>query len=120
MYTIIPTEKFKSDIEYYEKKKKFRHIDSDIGTVIKELVKGDLIGDPIDGIGEFNDSDNKVVKVRVANTDTKMGKSNGYRMIYYAIKEDYSIYLLSIYYKKDDKRILTDDQIIKLVKDNCL
>lgn len=48
MYTIIPTEKFKSDIEYYERKKRFRHIDSDIGSVVKELVKGDLIGKPIE------------------------------------------------------------------------
>lgn len=30
MYTIIPTKKFVEDIEYYEKKKKFRHIDEDI------------------------------------------------------------------------------------------
>lgn len=47
MYTIIPTEKFKSDIEYYESKKKFKHIDEDIGTVVKDLVTGNLIGDEI-------------------------------------------------------------------------
>ncbi len=56
----------------------------------------------------------------MANTDTKMGKSNGYRMIYYAIKDDKTVYLLSIYYKKDDKRILEDEDIIKLVKEYCL
>lgn len=78
------------------------------------------MGNLLNGIGEFNDANNKVVKVRVANTDTKMGKSNGYRMIYYAIREDLTIYLLSIYYKKDDNRVLTDDEIIKLVKENCL
>ena len=68
----------------------------------------------------LNDSSNKIVKVRVANTDTKMGKSNGYRMIYYAIKEDLSIYLLSIYYKKDDKRILDNSEIVDLVRKYCL
>ena len=47
MYTIIPTEKFKSDIEYYESKKKFKHIDEDIGTVVKDLVTGNLIGTEI-------------------------------------------------------------------------
>ena len=47
MYTIIPTEKFKEDIEYYETKKKFKHIEEDIGIVIKELVIGNLIGDEI-------------------------------------------------------------------------
>lgn len=47
MYTIILTDKFKSDIEYYESKKKFKHIDEDIGTIVKELVTGNLIGDEI-------------------------------------------------------------------------
>ena len=49
-----------------------------------------------------------------------MGKSNGYRMIYYAIKEDLNAYLLSIYYKKDDKRVLTNEEIIELVNKYCL
>ncbi|MCI9063829.1 MAG: hypothetical protein HFJ17_04435 [Clostridia bacterium] len=68
----------------------------------------------------LNDKNNKIIKVRVANTDTKMGKSNGYRMIYYAIKEDKSIYLLSIYYKKDLRRIISNQEIINLVKKYCL
>lgn len=68
----------------------------------------------------LNDEDNKIIKVRIANTDTRMGKSNGYRMIYYAIKEDMSIYLLSIYYKKDDKRVLSNQEIVDLVKEYCL
>lgn len=68
----------------------------------------------------LNDENNKVIKVRIANTDTRMGKSNGYRMIYYAIKDDLSAYLLSIYYKKDDKRVLTNEEIKELVKKYCL
>lgn len=47
MYIIIPTEKFKEDIEYYETKKKFKHIDEDIGTVVKDIVTGNLVGDEI-------------------------------------------------------------------------
>ena len=68
----------------------------------------------------LNDENNKIIKVRIANSDTKKGKSNGYRIIYYAIKEDKSIYLLSIYYKKDDNRILTNEQIIELVDKYCI
>lgn len=67
----------------------------------------------------LNDENNRVIKVRIANTDTRMGKSNGYRMIYYAIKDDKTAYLLSIYYKKDDKRVLTNEEIIELVH-KCL
>ena len=47
MYTIILTDKFQTDIEYYEKKKKFNHIDEDIGTVVKDLSKGILVGEEI-------------------------------------------------------------------------
>lgn len=68
----------------------------------------------------LNDENNKIIKVRIANTDTRMGKSNGDRMIYYAIKEDLNAYLLSIYYKKDDKRVLTNEEIIELVNKYCL
>ena len=68
----------------------------------------------------INDNNQKVIKVRIANTDTKVGKSNGYRMIYYAIKEDETAYLLSIYYKKDDKRILNNSEIKELVEKYCM
>ena len=68
----------------------------------------------------INDKDNKLIKVRIANTDTRMGKSNGYRMIYYAIKQDEIAYLLSIYYKKDDKRVLSNEELKELVQKYCL
>lgn len=68
----------------------------------------------------LNDKNNKIIKVRIANTDTKEGKTNGYRMIYYAIKEDNTVYLLTIYYKKDDRRIINNDEIVKLVNEYCL
>ncbi len=68
----------------------------------------------------INDNNNKVIKVRVANSDTKMGKSNGYRIIYYAVRNDGKVYLLTIYYKKDDKNIPTNKEIEKLVKKYCI
>ena len=68
----------------------------------------------------INDNNNKVIKVRVANRDTKMGKSNGYRIIYYAVRNDGKVYLLTIYYKKDDKNIPTNKEIEKLVKKYCI
>lgn len=68
----------------------------------------------------LNDRNNKIIKVRIVNTDTNSGKSNGYRMIYYAVKENKEIYLLSIYYKKEQRRILTKSQIVELVNKYCL
>ena len=84
---------------------------------VKELEKGNLLGDAIPGL-VFDD--NETVKVRIANTDTRVGKSNGYRMIYYVVKNDYEIYLLTIYYKKEDNKIPSNKEIEALVKEYCL
>ena len=102
-YEVIPTPKFDSNVEFYIKKRKYRHIRADIAPIIEELEKGNLIGDEIPGIsakvGEHT------YKVRAANTDTHVSKRDGYRLIYYAIQDDTIIFLLTLYYKKDDKRV---------------
>ena len=105
------------DRRYYLKKKKFKHILEDVDDIVKELEKGNLLGDAIPGL-VFDD--NETVKVRIANTDTRVGKSNGYRMIYYVVKNDYEIYLLTIYYKKEDNKIPSNKEIEALVKEYCL
>lgn len=116
-FEVIPTEQFEKDVQYYLKKKKFKNVLDDIDEVVSELEKGNLIGDAIPGL-TFDD--NVTIKVRMANTDTKVGKSNGYRIIYYAIKSDCEIYLLTLYYKKEDNRIPTNKEIENLVKEYCI
>lgn len=116
-YTVIPTPKFEQDIDYYERKKKFKHIVDDISEVVKELEKGVLLGDVIPGIRVPNNS--HTYKVRSANTDTKVGKSNGYRIIYYVIKDDKEIYLVTVYYKKEDNAIPTNEQIAEWINEYC-
>ncbi len=118
MYTVIPTEQFEKDVKFYLKKKKFKHIASDIKSVTDELERGNLIGDEIPNlkvslIGH-------TFKVRTANSDTGAGKSNGYRIIYYAVKDDKEIYLLTIYYKKDDNNIPSNNEIANLIKEYCI
>ena len=117
LFEIIPTKQFEDDLRYYLKKKKFKHILEDVDDIVKELEKGNLLGDAIPGL-VFDD--NETVKVRIANTDTRVGKSNGYRMIYYVVKNDYEIYLLTIYYKKEDNKIPSNKEIEALVKEYCL
>lgn len=46
-YTVIPTPKFLQDIDYYEKKKKFKNITDDIDNIVKDLELGNLVGDDI-------------------------------------------------------------------------
>lgn len=115
IYEVYPTPQFIKDVKYYKKKKKFKHVDDDIDAVVKEIENGNLIGDEISGIGlPFNED---IYKLRIANSDTKSGKSNGYRLIYYVIKNDKEVYLLSLYYKKDTNSILTKTQITELIKE---
>ncbi len=116
-FEVITTERFEKDVQYYLKKKKFKHILDDLDKVIIELEKGNLIGDSIPGL---NFEESETIKVRVANTDTKAGKSNGYRLIYYVVKSDREIYLLTIYYKKEDNNIPSNREIEDLVKMYCI
>lgn len=83
---------------------------------MSELEQGNLIGDELQGIQAKTSTSNKSYKVRVANSDTKVGKSNGYRLIYYAITDDLEIYLLTIYYKKDDNDIPTENEIVGIIQ----
>jgi len=75
-YSIIPTPRFEKDIDYYMRKKKFTKIDDDIDVVVSELEKGNLLGDIIPNL-KIN-SDEHTYKVRVTNSNTGVGKSNGY------------------------------------------
>ena len=106
------SKKINEDIDYYIRKKKYRKIIDDIASVLPYLESGILIGDKLSG---FNLPEGAALyKVRIANTSANVGKSNGFRLIYYVATED-EIYLLTIYSKKDDERIPTDDQIALIV-----
>lgn len=118
MYTVIPTARFEKDIKYYIKKKRYFHIGEDIRQITNELQQGHLIGTEIPGL-KISDHGH-IFKVRSNNTDTHSGQSNGYRILYYAISEELKIYLLTIYSKKDDNNIPSDNEIISLVNTYCV
>ncbi|MBR0262087.1 MAG: hypothetical protein IJQ85_09890 [Selenomonadaceae bacterium] len=110
---IVATKYFKADVKFYLKKKKFFKINDDIDTVTDELGQGNLVGDRLE---DLDLPDNiAVYKVRIANSSINVGKSNGFRLIYYVVIEG-KIYLVSIYSKKDDNRIPSDKQVELLIK----
>ena len=111
---VIWTTRFQKDIEYYIKKKKYFKIKADIQSVVDELEKGNLVGDELQNINV----NGKTFKVRTANTSANVGKSNGFRIIYYAVSEDNKVYLLTIYSKKDDNRVVTDEEIKQCIEEN--
>ena len=114
MYKIVPTPKFQSDVKHY--KKRFKNVTKDLDTIIGKLAIGELIGDNVPKV-KIKDVNEEIKKVRVINTDSNKGKSNGYRLIYYVVKNDGTIYLLTVYYKKDKENI-TSEEIIQLIKEN--
>lgn len=117
VFEIIPTNNFNKDMKYYIKKKKYKNITKDIEPILESLSKGEFLGDEI---ADLKLGEDKTYKVRIANSDTKSGKSNGYRLIYYVEVNDKIIFLVTIYHKKDDERILTDTEIVNIIKENIL
>ena len=110
---VTATPHFEEDVKFYVKKKKHLKIYDDIKSVTDELVTGNLVGDKLTGL-ELK-AGAAAYKVRIANSSTNVGKSNGYRILYYVAVED-KIYLLTIYSKKDSNRIPNDAQISMLIK----
>ena len=106
---LIKTEqRFLDNVKFYIKRKKYLRIKADIEPVIEELKSGNLLGDKMSGYNIPEGS--AVYKVRVPNSSTGSGKSNGFRILYYAKIGD-EIYLLTIYSKKDTERIPGRSQI---------
>ena len=106
------SKKINDDIDYYIRKKKYKKIIDDIASILPDLEAGNFVGDRLDG---FNLPEGAALyKVRIANTSANVGKSNGFRLIYYVAIGD-EIYLLTIYSKKDDERIPNDAQIALIV-----
>ena len=110
---VQPTRDFKADVRYYIKKKKYLKITDDIKTVTDELEAGNLVGDKLENL--HLDEGTAAYKVRVANSSANVGKSNGFRIIYYVVI-DQKAYLLTIYSKKDDNRIPNDAQLMMMIK----
>ena len=82
--------------------KKYRQVPTDLQPVLEQLQLGEFLGVQIPDIGT------PVMKVRIRNSDTKKGKSGGYRLIYW-ISSTKLIVLLDIYSKSDREDIEVDE-----------
>lgn len=98
----VPTIEIRLTPEFQTKfkalKKRYRNIQSDIKPIFEQLENGLVPGDQFSGIDAF------VVKVRVKNSDSKRGKSGGYRLIYW-IASPTLIIMLDIYSKSDQENV---------------
>lgn len=78
--------------------KRYRRIGDDLNALINQLKGGDTPGDQVTGVGY------PVYKARIKNSDTRRGKSGGYRVIYYLQSEE-QIVMVTVYSKSDQSDI---------------
>ena len=107
MINIIPTKFFEKD--FAQLYKKFKSIVQDVEKLKKVLQNTPRNGESLG---------NNCYKIRLKNSDLNKGKSSGYRVITYIVKDDY-IYLLSIY-SKNEKETISNKEILNILKDENL
>lgn len=94
------TREFKRNLRQLARK--YRHIQSDLQPVLRDLEQGLTPGDRIAGVSAI------VYKVRVRNSDSGKGKRGGYRIIYH-IQTETQLILITIYSKTEQADITSED-----------
>ncbi len=90
--------------------KKYKQLPTDL-----KVLKTELLENPKSGI----ELGHGCYKIRLANSSIPMGKSGGFRIIYYYIDTKNNLYLMSIYSKSELENI--DDKIIlNILRENGL
>lgn len=87
--------------------KKYRQLAKDL-----KLLEKELLANPEAGI-EILPS---CFKIRLVNSSTRVGKSGGFRVIYYYLDENNHIYLLSIY-SKTEQGTISEAILKELIKE---
>ncbi len=114
MYDIEYTSNFKN--QFKRLLKKYPKSEDEFKKVFEELENGNLIGVAYDNLGLDEGED--VYKVMVANIDANRSPKNGFRMIYYAIKNDELIFMLAVYAKKEVSN-LKQSEVKELIRKYC-
>ncbi len=96
-YDVHLAETFQKSIKAL--KKKYPHVKDDLFSQIRALEEDPTRGDPIPGWNK------EVWKVRVASSDVKKGKRDGYRLIYFWKAGEMKVYLLVAYFKGEKAEI---------------
>ena len=102
---IISLESFKKDAKELFKKNKKLPIDlKKLNDILQENLKS--------GIELSSD----LYKIRLENSSSKVGKSGGFRVIYYYIDKNENLYLLKIYSKTEIPNI-KEEVLIKILNE---
>ena len=88
--------------------KKYKQLPADLKALKKELFEN-----PKSGV----ELGNRCYKIRLANSSIPIGKSGGFRIIYYHIDTNDNLYLMSMYSKNELENI-DDKVILQILKEN--
>ena len=102
--------KFLKDAKRLKEKKNFRKIADDIKEVESWLRSGEMTGDLIPGLSGL-----QIFKIRQKNSSSNSGKGGGFRIIYYQIREDDVIVMLTIYSKTETENI-SKSEILEILE----
>jgi len=86
--------------------KKYKKLPDDLQVLVQELNQNPRVGIDLGA---------NCYKIRLANSSIPIGKSGGFRVVYYYYNGDLDLYLLSIFSKRDMENI-SDNKIVELLK----
>ena len=104
-YNIIATPKFKKEIKRLAKK--FHSLKNEYAALIEKLQENRAYGTPIG---------NGCYKIRLAIASKNKGKSGGAGVITYALIENNTVFLITIYDKSEQEDI-SDKELATLLKE---
>ncbi len=102
--------RFLKDAKRLKEKKNFRRIADDIKEVEDWLKSGKKKGDLIAGLSGL-----QIFKIRQKNSSTNSGKSGGFRILYYQMRENSAIVMLTIYAKTEAENV-SKQEILEILK----
>jgi len=108
MISINLSQKSVKDLKFL--KKRFPKIDNDLDKLFSSLTTGKVIGARIREFKSF-----EIYKARLNNSSSKIGKSGGFRVIYYLKRSEEYILVLSIY-SKTSRINISKKEILKILK----
>ena len=94
-YFVTEHPDFRKDVKHLIKKKRFKSLPEQVIELEDALERGKFPGTLIRRIEEPKPYE--LYKLRLPNLDTKVGKSNGYRIIYIVVTEHRVVVILTIY-----------------------
>jgi len=102
---IISLDSFKKDAKKLYKK--YKKLPLDLKTLNDILEENPKVGIELSS---------DLYKIRLENSSSKVGKSGGFRVIYYYIDENENLYLLKMYSKTETPNI-KEEVLVKILKE---